>query len=156
MLSQIVVHVEPSELRIRTPRAHALGVLAGAAFGVVGLSMLLMLRPVEPFQLVLGVALIVLGLALTRAAMRGGVVLTRSELVEYGDLRRHTYDTSEIDEFFVDRTPHVVPWYSLWVRLSTTDVQPLQQVRILAMGQDGRDRLTDAAATATRWLRAPG
>lgn len=46
-----------------------------------------------------------------------------------------------------DRTPHVVPWYSLWVRLSTKDVRPLQQVRILAMGQDGRDRLTDAAAS---------
>lgn len=156
MLSQIIVRVEPSELRIRTPRAHALGVVAGATFGVVGLSMLFMIRPVEPLQLVLGVASIFLGLTLVRAATRGGVVLTRSELVEYGDLRRHTYDAGEIDEFFVDRTPHVVPWYSLWVRLSGDDVRPLQQVRILAMGQDGHDRLTDAAATATRWLRAPG
>jgi hypothetical protein len=88
--------------------------------------------------------------------MHGGVVLSRSELVEYGDLRRHTYDVNEIDGFFVDRAPHLVPWNSLWVRFSTKDVRPLPQVRILALGNSGRDRLAEAAATATQWLRTPG
>lgn len=119
--------------------------------------MLTGLRPVGPFEVALIAGSIALGIGLMRAALRGGIVVTRSRLVEYGDLHKRTYPTGEIEEFFVAPTPHIVPWYSLWIRLSQHEPTPLEQVRVLGI-RPGRsyELLKEAAANGNEWLHGSG
>lgn len=155
MLPRILVQADSSKLNIRTPRAHLTGFVAGGGCLMVGATMLILLRPLQPFQVLLGACSLAFGIALLRGAVRGGIVVTRSELVEYGDLRKRTYDARHIEEFFVERAPHVLPWYSLWLRNSDNHTQPLQQVRLLGIRPRlALEILTGAAKTATTWLHS--
>ena len=53
----------------------------------------------------------------------------------------------------VHRTPHVVPWFSIWVKLSSCEVRALEQVRVLELRRGaGLDELNRAAVLMNEWL----
>jgi len=94
-----------------------------------------------------------LGAWLVVSSSRARISLTTNELSEQGDLRRHNFATTEINQFFVDRTPHVVPWFSIWVRLSSGEVRALQQTRVLGRRRGPAfEELDRAAASMNQWL----
>ena len=153
MFERVSLDVSSSEVRLRTPLAHLPTVLAGVGAVIVGVSMVLLLRPASVGSVAVGLASSVGGVCILVSVSRAHISLTSSRLAEYGDLRRRDFAATDIIEVFVDRTPHVVPWFSIWVRLRSGKAYPLQQARVLGFRRSqGVEELKEAAASMSDWL----
>ncbi|HUP75603.1 MAG TPA: hypothetical protein VM282_21370 [Acidimicrobiales bacterium] len=155
MIQRVHVEVSPSEIRVRTPIANIPPFIASPLLVLAGVSMLLSSEPsvhpnvfVDALMYVLGVGSVVLGVWALVSTVRAHVSLTTDVLSEHGDLRRRKFAAMEITHFFVDRTPHVVPWFSIWVRFSSGDVRALEQVRVLEFRRGQGFEALQRAATA--------
>lgn len=127
--------------------AHVPTVMAGCLVVMVGISMVFALRPANPISIALGLLAVGMGAVLARNAYRAHVSLTSEALRESGDLRGRTFPIEEIDEFVVDRSPHILPWFSIQVRLSSGESHQLQQARVLEWrAGDGFARMEQAVA----------
>lgn len=130
MRQSVRVDAGPTSVEVRTPAAHVSTIAGGCALVLVGVSMMAALRPVSAFSVALGFGSAVVGLWLVMSAGRAHLLLTDDELVQRGDLRRRVIRTEQINEFYVDRTHHVVPWFSVWVRLRSGEERALEQCRV--------------------------
>lgn len=134
-----------TSVEVRTPAAHVPTIASGSAAVLVGASMLAGLRPVNAFTVVLGLGAVVMGMWIAVSAARARVMLTDDQLEQHGDLRRKLVPTDQISEFYVDRTPHLVPWISVWVRLRSGEELPLEQCRVFGFTRgDAHQRLQHA------------
>jgi hypothetical protein len=126
---------------------------SGCGFILIGLATLAPPGPADVFAVLLGLALVALGAWFVWSASRARLLLTPAQLVERGDLRSKVIPTGQIREFYVDRTPHVVPWFSMWVRLGSGEERALQQCRVLEFRPSvAHRRLLDAADCLNAWL----
>ena len=153
MFERVNLDVSSSEIRLRTPLAHLPTMLAGVGAVIVGVSMVVSLRPASAGSVALGLASVGGGVWILVSESRAHISLTSSRLAECGNLRKRDFAATDIIEVFVDRTPHVVPWFSIWVRLHSGEAYPLQQARVLGFRRGrGVEELKEAAAAMSDWL----
>lgn len=147
---QVIVRQSDSQFEVVTPRAVWPAVFGCLTFLLVGLAMLL---SGDLVLIVMGGAVAVLAIVSIRELVRSGMRMTAGSIVERGDLRRKCWNTGEVERFFVNKTPHIVPWQSLWLQLTDSERRPLEQVRVFG-GEEGagRERLDRAAEEANDWL----
>lgn len=149
--AQVVVRRSAERFEVVTPRAVWPTVLGCLAFLLVGFAMLL--SGGEPVLIVMGGAIAVFAIRWLNELRRSGMCMTADSIVERGDLRRRRWNTGEVERFFVDKTPHIVPWQSLWLELAGSEPRPLEQVRVLGRAEGaGWQRLERVAEDANDWL----
>lgn len=147
------VEVGSTSIQVRTPLASLPTVAGGIGFVLVALAMLVALRPVSFLSAVVGLGALVVGIGLILAGARARIVLTEDQLVHFGDFRQREVATNDVSEFYVDRTPHLLPWFSVWVRLESGEGRPLDQCRVFEIRSGpARERLEQAAKSMNDWL----
>jgi hypothetical protein len=147
------VESDPTSVEVRTPTAHIPTIVAGCGVTLVGVSLIAPVEPNGVFMMVLGTAALIVGVWTVRSSSRACIRLTEDRLIESGDLIVKTVPTTQVAEFFVDRTPHVVPWFSIWARLGSGELRALEQCRVLELRPGAGHRgLLDASESLNRWL----
>lgn len=150
-LDQVIIRKTDEQFEVTTPRAMLPAVAACAALLMLGAAILANGDGLMKFM---GGGIVAFAILWLRELRWSGVRVTTTSIVERGDLRRKRWRTDDVRSFLVAKTPHIIPWQSLWIELQNAESQPLEQVRVFGLGGRSRERLERAAEDANTWLRA--
>lgn len=142
MRQPVRLTVTSSSVTLRTPGAHLPTTMAGCAFLLVGVAMVLEYRPLDAWGALIGLSSAGLGTWLVMSSTQARLRLSVDglELVGNARMRRFRAGIDEMDEFYIERTPHIVPWTSVWVCFRSGEQRAIEDVRVFGFAHGESQR----------------